>query len=262
MRSSIPTNRHRWLHARDLVIALVGRDLKVLYKRSSLGFGWALVTPLLQLFIFTFVFRRVLSMNIENYASFVFIGVLAFGWFQSALGQSSGLITGNKALVTQPGFPLSLLPHVTVGVRLFHFVIAMPVLFGLLWFQGMRPGLSWLSLPLLVAVQYLIIAGIAYPLASINVIFRDTQHITMVLLQLAMFVTPVFYSLDLVPEYLRPWYYLNPMAGIIQSWRTVLMHNQWPDPGLLAVLAGAGLILMILGRRLFVAQSHRFVEEI
>lgn len=258
----MPTNRHRWLHARDLVFALVGRDLKVLYKRSSLGFGWALVTPLLQLFIFTFVFRRALSMNIENYASFVFIGVLAFGWFQSALGQSSGLITGSKALVTQPGFPLSLLPHVTVGVRLFHFVIAMPVLVVLLWCQGMRPGLSWLSLPLLVAVQYLIIVGIAYPLASINVIFRDTQHITMVLLQLSMFVTPVFYSLDLVPEYLRPWYYLNPMAGIIQSWRAVLMHNQWPDPGLLAVLAGAGLILMILGRRLFVAQSHRFAEEI
>jgi lipopolysaccharide transport system permease protein len=149
-----------------------------------------------------------------------------------------------------------------VGVRLFHFAIAMPVLFMVLWSQGMRPGVSWLSLPLLAAVQYLIIVGIAYPLASINVVYRDTQHITMVLLQLMIYVTPVFYSLDLVPDSLRPWYCLNPMVGMIQSWRAVLMHNQWPDPGMLAVLGGLGLVLMVLGRRLFVAQSHRFVEEI
>lgn len=254
--------RRRWQHARDLLAVLVGRDLKILYKRSALGFGWALVTPLLQLFIFSFVFRRALAMNVENYASFVFIGVLVFGWFQSALAQSTSLITGSKALVTQPGFPLSLLPHVTVGVRLFHFVIAMPILLGLLWWQGMPPGWSWLSLPLLVAVQYLLIVGLAYPLASLNVVFRDTQHIINVLLQLTIYVTPIFYSLDLVPAYLRPWFYLNPMVAMVQSWRSVLMHDQWPDPMVLGCLTAAGIILMLLGRRLFVAQSHRFVEEI
>jgi lipopolysaccharide transport system permease protein len=255
------SERRRWQHARDLLVVLVDRDLKILYKRSSLGFGWALVTPLLQLFIFLFVFRRALGMRIENYASFVFIGVLVFGWFQGALGMSGGLINGSKALVTQPGFPLTLLPHVMVAVRLFHFVIALPVLFGLLWWQGIRPSLPWLSLPLLLVVQYLLIVGLAYPLASINVIFRDTQHIVGVLLQLMMFVTPVFYSLEKVPSSLRPWFYLNPMVGVVQSWRAVLLDGAWPDPRVLAGLLIFGLALLIAGRRIFVRQSYRFIEE-
>lgn len=261
MIASDPRIRRRQ-HAWDLLRVLVGRDLKVLYKRSILGFGWALATPLIQLFIFSFVFRRALSMNIENYASFVFTGVLVFGWFQSSLNQSAGLITSSKALVTQPNFPLALLPHVTAVVRLFHFAIAVPILLGLMWWQGIRPSWPWLCLPVLVFMQYLLIVGLSYPLASINVVFRDTQHIVAALLQLAIYVTPVFYSLELVPASLRPWFHLNPMVGVLQSWRAVLLEGRWPDPGVIAILFAVGTILMFAGRRIFVAQSHRFVEEL
>jgi lipopolysaccharide transport system permease protein len=260
--ATLPRNARRWRHGRDLVRVLVDRDLKILYKRSSLGFGWALVTPLMQLFIFVFVFRRALAVQIPNYSSFVFTGVLVFGWFQSSLSQAGGLITNSKSLVTQPGFPLVLLPHVTVCVRLFHFALALPILFALLWGQGMRPGMPWLALPLLVAVQYLLIAGLAYPLASLNVIFRDTQHIVGVILQLMMFVTPVFYSLRMVPEGMRNWFYLNPMVGMVECWRAVLMENRWPDPGVVAGLLAFGAVLLFVGRRVFVRQSHRFIEEL
>jgi len=252
----------RWRHGRDLVRVLVDRDLKILYKRSSLGFGWALITPLMQLFIFVFVFRRALAVQIPNYSSYVFTGVLVFGWFQSSLSQAGGLITNSKSLVTQPGFPLVLLPHVTVCVRLFHLALALPILFALLWGQGMRPGMPWLALPLLVIVQYLLIAGLAYPLASLNVIFRDTQHIVGVILQLMMFVTPVFYSLGMVPEGMRNWFYLNPMVGMVECWRAVLMENRWPDPGVVAGLLAFGATLLFVGRRVFVSQSHRFIEEL
>jgi lipopolysaccharide transport system permease protein len=254
--------RRRWQHARDLLTVLVERDLKILYKRSSLGFGWALVTPLVQLLIFSFIFHRVLAIEIKNYASFVFIGVLVFGWFQTSLGQSSAMITGNRALVTQPGFPLTLLPHVMVAVRFFHFAIAMPILFALLWSGGIRPGWSWLSLPVLVGVQYLLIVGLSYPLASINVIYRDTQHIVGVALQMMMFVTPVFYSLEKVmPEQAR-WFYLNPMVGLLESWRSVLLNNTWPDPRMIGALLTLGIVLLVLGRKLFVRQSHLFAEEL
>lgn len=257
-----PAKRRGLRHGFDLVRVLVDRDLKILYKRSALGFGWALVTPLMQLLIFVFVFRRALAMQIDHYPAYVFTGVLVFGWFQSSLSQAGGLITNSKALVTQPGFPLVLLPHVTVCVRLFHLLLAMPVLAGLLWSEGLTPGVSWLALPVLLAVQYLLIVGLAYPLASLNVVFRDTQHIVGVLLQLMMFVTPVFYSLRMVPDSLRGWFFLNPMVGMVESWRAVLIHNQWPDLRLLGALAMAGTGLWFLGRRLFVRQSHRFVEEL
>jgi len=254
--------RRRRRHALDLIKVLIARDIKILYKRSSLGFGWALVTPLVQLFIFTFVFRRALNIQIDNYGPFVFIGVLVFGWFSGALGQSGGLITGSKALVTQPGFPLSLLPHVTVGVRLFHFLIGLPVLFGLLWWQGVRPSWPWLSLPLLVVVQYLCLVGLSYPLASLNVLFRDTQHIVSLGLQLMIYVTPVFYSLELVPASLRPWYLLNPVAALIESWRAVLLKGVWPELWMVGGPLAFGIVTLLIGRRTFVRQSHRFFEEI
>jgi len=256
------SHERAWRHWADLFSVLVSRDLKILYKRSSLGFGWALITPLLQLFIFSFVFRHALQMKVENYASFAFIGVLVFGWFQGALGLCGGLITGSKSLVNQPGFPLTLLPHVMVSVRLFHLLIALPLLFGLLWWQGIRPACSWVSLPGLLAVQYLLIVGLAYPLAAINVIFRDTQHIVAVLLQLIMFVTPVFYSLDQVPTSLHSWFYLNPMVGLIQSWREVLLHGNWPNALVMGKLLAVGTALFFFGRKTFVKQSECFAEEL
>jgi homopolymeric O-antigen transport system permease protein len=253
--------RRRWQHAWDVLAQLVARDLKVQYKRSSLGVGWALATPLLQLLTFTFVFRRVLAVEIENYATFVFIGVLVWGWFQTSLTQSTGLITTSRSLVLQPGFPLVLLPHATVAVRLFHFAVALPFLLALMWWQGIAPAWSWCLVPLLVVIQYVLTVGLAYPLASLNVSIRDTQHIVAVLLQLMIFVTPFFYSPHVISGRWRALWLLNPMVGMIEAWRTVLMDGRWPDLGLLTALFLAGWLFLAIGRRFFVAQSHRFAEE-
>ncbi|QJE98765.1 ABC transporter permease [Luteolibacter luteus] len=255
-----PSSR-RWRHAWDVLLVLTARDIKAQYKRSLLGFGWALASPLLQLIIFSTIFQGVLGSQIPNYACFVFIGVLVWGWFQGSLGQSVALITGNAALARQPGFPLSLLPHVTVSVRFLHFAIAMPLLFGLLWWNGIKPAASWWAVPLIIVIQYLLSVGIAYPLASLNVLHRDTQHIIGVLLQLMMFVTPIFYDIRVVPEPLKEWFYLNPMVCIVDAWRTVLLYGQWPDARTLWILFGAGMVMVVVGRRIFIAQSHRFVEE-
>lgn len=266
MIASIPgltlTRRRRLQHARDVIAVLVARDLKVLYKRSSLGFGWALVSPLLQAFIFILVFRRVLGAPVENYASFVFAGVLIWGWFYASVQQSTTLITNSRALVRQPGFPLALLPIVTVAVRLFHFALALPFLFGLLWFQGVLPSASWIALPLLGLVQFALTAGIAYPLAALNVRLRDTQHVISVLLQLTMYLSPVFYSLESVPEEMHRWLYLNPMVSLLQAWRDVLLRGLWPNPVHLSALVLLAGVLLLAGRRFFMAQSRRFVEEL
>lgn len=254
--------RRRYRHALDVLAVLVGRDLKVLYKRSVLGFGWALAQPLLQLVIFMFVFRRVLSIQVENFASFALTGVLVWGWFQASLVQSTGLITANRALVRQPRFPLALLPHVTIGVRLFHFALAMPLLMALLWWQGLRPTWAWMALPGLIVLQFILTAGLAYPLAALNVRLRDTQHVVSVTLQLSLYLTPIFYSVQHVPEPYRPFLYINPMVTLIEAWRDVLLRAQWPNVAHLAVLGAISLSLLYVGRRIFIRQSHRFVEEL
>lgn len=254
--------RRRLRHARDIIAVLVERDLKVLYQRSWLGVGWALASPLLQLLVFVTVFRRVLIVPVEYYASSVFMGVLLWGWFQASLVQSTTLITGNHALVRQPRFPLALLPHVTVGVRFIHLAIGLPLLALLLWYQGLRPTWAWLSLPVLLLVQFVLTTAIAYPLAALNVRMRDTQHVTSVGLQLSMYLTPIFYSLQIVPAHLQPWFFLNPMVGIIESWRAVLLQGRWPEPTLIAALAIFATGLLLVGRRTFIAESHHFAEEL
>jgi len=251
----------RWRHAWDVLVVLTARDLKAQYKRSFFGFGWALGSPILQLIIFSTIFRNVLGSKIPHYPCFVYIGVLVWGWFQGSLGQSTGLITGNAALARQPGFPLSLLPHVTVSVRLFHFIVAWPLLIGMLMYEGLHPNAAWWALPILLLLQYLLAVGLAYPLASLNALHRDTQHIVAVLLQLMMFLTPVFYDIHVVPEEVRQWYYLNPMTSMLEAWRDVLLEGRWPNPHSLSVLTAVAMILIVAGRRIFITQSHRFVEE-
>lgn len=261
--SALPAERlHTLQHGFDVLAVLIARDLKMLYKRSSLGFGWALVTPLVQVCIFVLVFRRVLGVPVENYASFVFIGVLVWGWFHTSIAQSTGLITGNRALLRQPRFPLALLPLVTVAVRLFHFSLALPILVTVLWIQGIPPAPAWACLPLLIAIQFALTTAVAYPLAALNVRLRDTQHVTNVLLQLSMYLTPVFYSLESVPAQVAHWLRLNPIVTLLDSWRDVLLRGLWPDTANLLLLALVSVLLLLLGQWTFVRQSRRFVEEL
>jgi lipopolysaccharide transport system permease protein len=254
--------RRRLRHALDVMAVLADRDIKTMYRRSVLGVGWALAQPLLYLVIFLFVFRRVLAVDVDHYASFALTGVLVWTWFQASLVASTGVIRGNRALVRQPRFPLALLPYVTIGVRLFHFLLAMPLLGLLLWWQGLPPNRAWLTLPVLVVLQFVLTAGLAYPLAALSVRFRDTQHTVGVGLQLAMYLTPIFYSLDHVPERFRALMYANPMVIVIEAWRDVLLRARWPDAGQIAAIAAIALVLLLIGRRVFIAQSHRFAEEL
>ena len=254
--------RRRFRHALDVLIVLIDRDLKLLYKRSSLGIVWAIVNPLLQLFIFTFLFRRVIRLDIDHYESYVFIGILVWVWFQSSLVQSASLITGSRALVRQPGFPLYLLPYVTVGVRFFHFLMAFPLLIVLLWKQDVRPAPAWCAIPLLILIQFILTTGLAYPLAALNVRIRDTQHMVAVLLQMTMYMTPIFYSISTVPESLRIVYSINPMVPLLEAWRAVLMEGRWPDVTPLLLLAILACVCLWGGGKIFVSESYRFVEEL
>lgn len=250
------------LHLRDLIVQLVTRDLKVRYKRSVLGIAWTLINPLLQLLVFATVFRTVLQLNIPHYVSSVFCGLLVWTWFQSSLTEATGVINANATLIRQPGFPSIILPIVTILVHMVHFVLALPALLVFLLIDGVILQADIWQLPLLMLLQLGFTAGLSYLLAALNVTFYDTKYTIGVLLQLLFYATPIFYDINLVPERYRFWYWLNPMAHIVSAYRTVLLgegHPNWPP---LLAIAAAALVLFFLGRRYFIAQSDRFVEEI
>ena len=261
---SVPTRvyRRKIAHFFDLLRVLVDRDMKLLYKRSALGIAWTLINPLLQLAVFSFVFRSVIPINIPQFSSFAFSGLLIWTWSQTALFQATGLITSNKALIRQPNFPTAILPVVTTMTGLIHFLLALPVLIIFLAVDGIRPSSTLFLLPLLMVIQFVLTVGLAYPLAAINVTFRDTQHTLGVLLQMLFYLTPIFYDLNSVPKEFQPFYQLNPMVPLLEAYRAILLKGTQPDWQALLIVSLVVAVILPIGLAIFRRQSNTFVEEL
>ncbi|MGL5059730.1 MAG: ABC transporter permease [Microcoleus sp.] len=249
-------------HFFDLLRELVDRDMKLLYKRSALGIAWTLINPLLQLAVFSFVFRSVIPINIPKYSSFAFSGLLIWTWSQTALFQATALITSNLTLIRQPNFPTAILPVVTTTTGLVHFLLALPVLIIFLAIDGVQPSAVLLLLPLLILIQFVLTVSLAYPLAALNVTFRDTQHTLGVLLQMLFYLTPIFYDLNSVPKEYQIFYQLNPMVPLIEAYRAVLLKGMQPDWTALLIVSAVVAALLPIGLGIFRRQSDRFVEEL
>jgi lipopolysaccharide transport system permease protein len=236
--------------------------MKLMYKRSALGIAWTLISPLLQLLVFIFVFQVIIKMDIPQYSSYVFTGLLVWNWFQNSLFQATGIIISSRPLIRQPGFPNAILPIVVVTTGLIHFILALPVLVVFLLIDGVQLTPVVLALPLLQIIQFALTVTFSYFLASLNVTFRDTQHTLGVLLQFLFYLTPIFYELGSIPD--RYWfiYGLNPMVHIVTCYRQILIWGTQPDWLALAIISGVVAVLMPIGYKLFQHQSLRFVEEI
>ena len=252
----------RLVYPRDLLRELVGRDMKLRYKRSVLGIVWSLINPLAQLVVFSFVFGLVLPLNIPNYASFVFAGLLVWTWFQLSLFQATGAIVDNRDLIRRPGFPAAVLPIVTVSTHFVHFVLALPILLVFLWFEGNLLTATVLVLPLLIALQFLFTLSLSYIVAIWHVSFRDTQHLLGIALLLVFYLTPIFYDASFVPDVYRPIYNLNPMVQLVSAYRAVLLHGELPAVKPMLTIGLFTLLLLFTGYRLFIHASYRFVEEL
>lgn len=258
----LPNIGWRFSYLWDLLRSLVDRDMKLMYKRSALGVAWTLISPLLQLLVFVFVFQVIIKIDVPQYSSYVFTGLLVWNWFQNSLFQATGIIISSRPLIRQPGFPTAVLPIVVVTTGLIHFLLALPVLVIFLLIDGAKITPWILVLPLLQLIQFALTVTFSYFLAAINVTFRDTQHTLGVLLQFLFYLTPIFYELDSIPN--RYWYVygLNPMVHIVTAYRQILMWGVSPDWLALAIVSGMTLVLLPIGYRIFKRQSLRFVEEI
>jgi len=246
----------------DILRELVDRDMKLLYKRSTLGIAWTLINPLLQLVVFAFVFQVVLPTSISRYASFTFTGLLVWNWFQSSLYQATGVIIGNRSLIRQPGFPIAILPVVVTTTGFIHFLLALPVLIIFLLIDGIELKPVILLLPILQALQFMLSVSLAYVLAALNVTFRDTQHTLGVVLTLLFYVTPIFYDIKHLPANYQSFYNLNPMVHIVSAYRAILLEGTVPNWEPLIIIAIVMMVCLPIGLQFFRRQSDRFVEEL
>jgi len=246
----------------DLLYQLTARELKLRYNRSVLGIVWTLLKPLLQLLIFSFIFRAILKIDFPHYASSVFVGLLVWTWFQSSLTEATGVINANASLIRQPGFPSLILPVVVTTVDMIHFLLALPVLLLFLWVDGVALQPLVLAVPILMCLQFGLTVSLAYVLAALNVTLYDTKYTVGILLQMMFYATPVFYQATAIPPEYAFWYWLNPMAHLVTAFRALLIQGSSPNWGPLCLVGSCVLGLLIVGHRFFKSQSVRFAEEI
>jgi len=225
----------------ELLRHLVRRDFRLRYHGSLLGALWVLLQPLAQLAILVFLFERVVPLGIPAYPAFVFSGLLPWAWFSTSLAAAGGLFIGNRDLVRRPGFAPGVLVVVNVLSNLLVYAASLPLLVGLLLVFGRPPGPWLLALPLVLAVEGVLVVGLALTVATANVFYRDVQQIVAVALALLFYLTPVFYRPEQAKGAASLVFALNPMAGIVAAHRALWFGAPPPWPALGAAAAAAVL---------------------
>ena len=216
----------------DLLYTLSVHRINVRYKQTSLGVAWALLQPIMMMVVFTAVFSVLAKMPSDGtpYALFAFSGLLPWTFFSTSVTSGTNSLVAHTQLITKVYFPREILPITYVIAGLFDFAIGFVVLLALMsWYSFPLAAVAWNLLPIIGLLAAWILS-VSLVLAAVQVRFRDIGVALPVLVQVLMFASPVIYPLSLVPEAWRGWYLVNPMAGIVSSFRDILLQQSAPDP--------------------------------
>jgi lipopolysaccharide transport system permease protein len=215
----------------DLFWTLTAHRIRVRYKQSVLGVCWALLQPVGLMLIFTLVFGRIARVPSEGvpYSLFAYSGLLLWSFFATAVGSATHALVAHGQLITKVYFPREILPLTYVAAALFDMCIGSTVLGALLLYHGRVPGWSIVFAFPAVATAVALVTAAALLLSALQVRFRDIGLAVPLLLYLWMFSTPIAYPLSGVPAAYRPWFMLNPMTGLVESFRRAVVHGTAPD---------------------------------
>lgn len=250
---------------RELLYFLSWRDLLIRYKQTILGVSWALLRPILFTFVFTIVFSKIGKFPSNNipYTLLTLTGVLLWQLFSSAFSGCSGSLVANAHLITKIYFPRLILPCAAMAVGLVDFVVALGLLFVLMPFFGCLPDWRILTLPLWIALALLTAASAGIWIAALNVRYRDFGTLVPFVLQLGMFISPVGYPSDIVPERWRLLYSLNPMVSVIDGFRWSLFGGKTTLCTSGLILSTAFLLMLLWsGLRYFRSTEKTFADII
>jgi len=218
--------------ARDLLWAWTGRIIRARYQQSVLGGLWMIVQPLAVVALFSVIFTLFVPVDTGDmpYPVFSYAAMVPWLLFASSLGDMTESVVGNMNLITKIYFPREILPLSAMLARLVDYFVAFGLLAVLmLLFRVPIFLLGWLFLPIILAIQLTLIVGLGLALSAANVFYRDVRSLLTLGIQLWFYASPIIYPVSMVPERLRPYYYLNPMAGILEAYRAVILNGTLPD---------------------------------
>lgn len=247
---------------REMIFSLVRRDLKGRYKGSVLGFLWTFINPLLQLGVYTMVFSVIMRNGIKDYYLFLFVALIPWIFFSTSLSGGASCIWAQKEMVKKIYFPREVLPISFVTTQFVNMLLSFLVIFAVLIVcgKGLNP-VAMLCLPIIMIVEYMLAMGVALIVSALTVYLRDVEYILGIITMAWQFLTPVMYSIDMVPEKLMPLFNLNPMTPIIVAYRDILYYGQVPKLQTLVHASLLGILLMVVGMVSFSVLKRHFAEE-
>ena len=257
--------RELWEY-RDLFYFLAWRDFKVRYKQTVIGVAWAVIRPLITMLVFTFLFNRIAKLPTEGgapYPILVFSAMLPWYYFSSTLQESSQSLINSANMISKVYFPRVIIPTSTVFVNAVDFFISLAILFLLMIALKYTPTMKLAWMPLFFIQATLVSIGTGLWLSALNVSYRDFRYVVPFILQLGLYVSPVGFSSNLVPEEWRLAYALNPMVGVIDGFRWSLLDDSvtihWPS---FRISLAVGLLLFVSGLWYYQKVEQRFADVI
>lgn len=259
-----------FLRLRELLWQFTWREVQTRYRGSYLGIFWALLTPLCMLAAYTFVFNVIFKNtwaenprnNLLDYALRLFSGLITFNVFAESVAQAPLLVVRNPNYVKKVVFPLEILPASAIGAAVIHSVVGWFIVIVGVLIADHRVYWTVLYLPLFYVPLVAFTLGVSWFLAALGVFLRDLGQLVVVLVQLLLFLSPVFYSIKAVPEPVRPVFQLNPLSVMIESFRHATVLGLPPDWGVLGVVTALSLLVMIGGYMWFMKLKWAFADVI
>ena len=247
---------------RDLLRAWTARNIRARYQQSALGWLWAVLQPAAQVVIFSLVFTFFVPIDTGDipYPVFSYVAVVPWTLLAASLPDMTDSLVANMGLVTKIYFPREVLPIAAMSARLIDFGIAAGLLVILIiFFRVPINVVGWLYLPVILVIQLMLIVGLGLACAALNVFFRDVRSLLVLGLQLWFYASPIIYPVTMVPEQLRTLYFLNPMAGLIEGYRAVLLYAKLPG-NYLILSAVVSFVVFIAGYWLFKRVEFQFAD--
>ncbi|MGO5543206.1 ABC transporter permease [Blautia sp. HCP3S3_H10_1] len=248
---------------REMIISLVKRDLKGRYKGSVMGFLWTMINPLLQLAVYTFVFSVIMPSGVDRFYLFLFVALVPWLFFSTCLSTGTTVIFAQQEMVKKIYFPRQILPISFTISQFVNMLLSFVVIFIVLIFSGIKFNFKALAcLPIIMLVQFILCLGITFVVSALTVYLRDLEYILSIISMAWMYLTPILYPIENVPEAYRGICYINPMTSIIVAYRDILYSSKVPEMGTLMIAVFMGILLLVIGLVSFERLQRHFAEEL
>lgn len=249
-------------HYREFLKSNVKKDIRGKYKGSFLGVLWSFINPLLSVLVYAIVFPYIMRIKVENYLIYLITGIIPWTFFTSSINMGLISVLSNADIIKKVYFPRIILPISTVTSCLVNFLISCLII--VLFCLGSGLGISFqiLWLPLIAIIQYIMLLGFTFILSAIEMYMRDIEHIVNFILSMAFYVTPILYTPDIFPENLAWVLKVNPMAYLVNAYRSIFFYQKMPDLIGLGVVSIFSIFLFMIGYLIFEKLQKGFAEEV